>query len=120
MTEETLLEKTERLMALVAGIAGERDDALNQLTVTRAEKDQMGAMLAEVESTVAQTLDTTELTPELTDKELSQELDECRKALQEMKAELDRTREDLARAEFKVRTQAAKMKRQAPQGSEQY
>ena len=116
MTEETLLEKTERLMALVAGIAGERDDALKQLTVTRAEKDQMGAMLAEVESTVAQTLDTTELTPELTDKELSQELDGCRKALQEMKAELDQTKEELARAEFKVRSQTAKLKRQSPAG----
>ncbi len=120
MTEETLLEKTERLMALLAGIAGERDAALEQLTLIKAEKDQMGAMLAEIESTVAQTLDTTELTPEMTDRELSQELDGCRKALQEMKAELDRTKEDLARAEFKVRTQAAKMKRQSPQGSEQF
>ena len=71
MTEETLLEKTEKLMALVAAIAGERDDALKQLAATRAEKkDQMGAMLAQVESTVAQTLDTTELAPEPTDKEL--------------------------------------------------
>jgi hypothetical protein len=120
VTEETLLEKAERLMALVATIAGERDDALKQLTVINAERDQMGAMLAEVESTIAQTLDTTELTPELTDKEMSLELDECRKALQEMKAELDRTREELARAEFKARSQAAKMKRQSPQGSEQY
>jgi hypothetical protein len=51
---------------------------------------------------------------------MSLELDECRKALQEMKAELDRTREELARAEFKARSQAAKMKRQSPQGSEQY
>ncbi len=103
-------------MALVAAIAGERDDALKQLAVTRAERDQMGAMLAEVESTVAQTLDTTELTPELTDKELSQELDGCRKALQGDEGELDQTKEELARAEFKVRSQAAKMKRQSPAG----
>ncbi len=111
MSKESLMQKTEQVMALVTILTGERDEALKQLAITKAERDQMGAMMAQVESSVAETLDTTELAPEPTDKELAQELDDCRKALQAMKEELDKTKEDLARVEFKARSQAAKLKR---------
>lgn len=114
MTQQTLQE-TEKLVALVMVLQGERDKALAELVITRAERDQMGVILAQVESNVAETLGTTELSPETTDKELSQELDECRKALQEMKAELDQTKEDLARADYKLRGQAAKIRQQSAQ-----
>lgn len=116
MSKETLMQKTEQVMALVTILTGERDEALKQLTIARAERDQMGTMLAQFESSVAETLDTTELAPEPTDKELAQELDDCRKALKAMQEELDKTREDLARAEFRVRSQAAKLKRMPPAG----
>ena len=115
MTQETLLQKTEKVVALVRVLQGERDKALAELTIGKAERDQMGAMLAQVESNIAETLDSTGLTPEPTDKELAQELDECRKALQQTKAELEHTREELERAEFRLRSQATKMRRQAHQ-----
>jgi uncharacterized coiled-coil DUF342 family protein len=120
MPEETLQHRTERLTALVAVLQGERDKALQELTVCRAERDQMAAMLVQIETNAAETLGTAELSPESTINELSQELDESSKALHEMKAELDRTKEDLARAEFKVRGQTAKMRRQSGQGAGQH
>jgi hypothetical protein len=119
MTQETLLQKTEKVMALVRVLQGERDKAVAELTISKAERDQMGAMLAQVESNIAETLDSTGLTPEPTDKELAQELDECRKALQQTKEELEHTKEDLARAEFRLRGQAAKMRRQSAQAAGQ-
>ena len=115
MTEETLLQKTAKVGALVMVLQGERDKALAELTVSKAERDQIGAMLAQVESNIAETLDTTELTPEPTNEEMARELQECRHALQQTKAELEQTKEDLARAEFRLRGQAAKMRRQAAQ-----
>jgi uncharacterized coiled-coil DUF342 family protein len=115
MTQETLLQKTEKVVALVRVLQGERDKALAELTIGKAERDQMGAMLAQVESNVAETLGSTELTPEPTNEELSQELEECRKAMQQMKAELEHTKEELERAEFRLRSQATKMRRQAHQ-----
>lgn len=115
MTQETLLQKTEKVVALVRVLQGERDKALAELTIGKAERDQMGAMLAQVESNVAETLGSTELTPEPTNEELSQELEGCRKALHQMKAELEHTKEELERAEFRLRSQATKMRRQAHQ-----
>ncbi len=114
MTEDIQQDNAEQLTALVVVLTNERDEALRELAVTRAERDQMAAMLAQIESSVAETLDTSELAPEPTDNELAQELDECRKALQATRAELDRTNEDLARAEFKARGQAARIRRQSP------
>jgi hypothetical protein len=119
MTQETLLQKSEKVVALVRVLRDERNKALAELTTSRAERDQIGAMLVQVESSIAQTLDTTELSPEPTDREMAQELQECRHALHEMKAELERTKEDLARAEFRLRSQTAKMRRQAGQASGQ-
>jgi uncharacterized coiled-coil DUF342 family protein len=119
MTQETLLQKTEKVVALVRVLQGERDKALAELTIGKAERDQMAAMLAQVESDVAETLGSTELTPEPTNTELSQELEECHKALQQTKAELEHTKEELAQAEFRMRSQATKMRRQAHQAAGQ-
>jgi hypothetical protein len=113
MTKETLLQKTEKVVALVMLLQAERDKALAESMIGKAERDQMGAMLAQVESNVAETLGSTELTPEPTNEEMSQELEECRRALQQTKAELEHAKEDLARAEFRLQGQAAKMRRQA-------
>jgi len=118
--QETPQQQTERLRTLVLVLEGERDKAIAELMICRAERDQMAAMLVQIETNAAETLGTAELSPESTINELSQELDECRKALQEMKAELDRTKEDLARAEFKVRGQTAKIRRQSGQGAGQH
>jgi septal ring factor EnvC (AmiA/AmiB activator) len=103
----------ERLSALVIQLQGERDKALAELTVCRAERDQMRAMLAQVESNAADTLGSTELAAKTRDEEKNQELEECREALRQTKAELDQTKEELARAEFRLRGQTAKMRRQA-------
>lgn len=119
MTQETLLQKTEKVVALVRGLQGERDKALAELTIGKVERDQMGAMLAQVESNVAETLGSTELTPEPTNEEVCQELQECRQALQQTKSELEQTKDDLARAEFRLRSQATKMRRQAHQAAGQ-
>jgi len=119
MTQETLLQKTEKAVALVRVLQGERDKALAELTISRAERDQMGTMLAQVESNAAETLGSTELSPEPTNQELAQELDECRRSLQQTKDELEHSKEDLARAEFRLRGQAAKMRRQAAQAAGQ-
>ena len=119
MTEETLLQKTEKAVALVRVLQGERDKALAELTISRAERDQMGTMLAQVESNVAETLGSTELTPEPTNQEHPQELDECRKSLQQTKDELEHTKDDLKRTEFRMRTQATKMRQQAGQAAGQ-
>ena len=115
MTQETLLQKTEKVAALVRVLQGERDKALAELTIGRAERDQMGVMLSQVESNVAETLGSTDLTPEPTNEEMSQELEECRRVLQQTKAELEQTKEDLARAQFRLQGQAARMRRQAAQ-----
>ena len=115
MTHETLLQKTEKVVALVRVLQGERDKALAELTISKAERDQMGAILAQVESNVAETLGSTELTAKTRNEEQTQDLEECRKALQQTRAELEQTKEELARAEFRVRTQSAKMRRQAGQ-----
>jgi hypothetical protein len=63
---ETLLQKTEKVMALVILLQGEKDKALAELTISKAEKEQMGTILAQVESNIAETLDSTELSPEPT------------------------------------------------------
>jgi septal ring factor EnvC (AmiA/AmiB activator) len=102
-------------MALVILLQGEKDKALAELTISKAEKEQMGTILAQVESNIAETLDSTELSPEPTIKELSQELDECRRALQQTQDELENTKEELARAGFRLRGQAAKIRRQSGQ-----
>lgn len=115
MTRETLLQKTEMVVALVRVLQEERDKALTELAISKAERDQMGAILAQVESNVAETLGSTELHAKTRNEELAQELDECREALRQTTAELERTKEELARAEFRVRTQAARMRRQAGQ-----
>ena len=115
MTQETLLERTEEVIAFVRVLQGERDKALAELTMSKAEKDQMGAILAQVESNVAETLGSTELTAKNRNEEQTQDLEECRKALQQTRAELEQTKEELARAEFRVRTQSARMRRQAGQ-----
>jgi hypothetical protein len=53
-------------MALVILLQGEKDKALAELTISKAEKEQMGTILAQVESNIAETLDSTELSPEPT------------------------------------------------------
>ena len=118
MTKGTLHERTDRLIALVSVLEGERDKALKELTACRAERDQMAEMLVQVETNAAEALRAADLSPESTVNELSEELDECRRALEETKAELERTKEDLARAEFRLRGQTAKLRRQSdqPQG----
>jgi hypothetical protein len=115
MTRETLLQKTEVVVALVRVLQDERDKALAELTISKAEKDQMGAILAQVESNVAETLGSSELTAKTRNEEQTQELEECRRALQQTKTELEQTKEELARAEFRLHTQATKMRRQAAQ-----
>ncbi len=46
-------------------------------------------------------------------------LEECRKALQQTKADLEHTKDELLGAEVRLRTQASKMRRQAAQASGQ-
>jgi uncharacterized protein with PIN domain len=117
-TKEMLQRRNKRLTAMVAMLQGERDKALEESAICRAERDQMAAMLVQTETNAAEALDTAGLSPDSTVNELSQELDECRRALEETKAELDRTKEDLARAEFRLRGQTAKLRRQSDQPQE--
>jgi predicted phage gp36 major capsid-like protein len=100
-------------------LQGERDKALAELTIAKGERDEMGAILAQVDSKVDEILGSSELTPEPPNEEQQQELEECRKALQQTKAELEHTKDELQRAEVRLRTQASKMRRQATQAAGQ-
>ena len=120
MTQETLLERTEEVIAFfVRVLQGERDKSLAELTITKGERDEMAAILAQVQSKVDGIWGSTELTPEPPNEEQQQELEECRKALQQTKADLEHTKDELLRAEVRLRTQASKMRRQAAQASGQ-
>ena len=115
MTQQApLLQRMEEAMAFVGLLQSEKDKALAELKTTEAEKSEMGAMLAQVESRVDEILANTGSTSEPLKQGLQQELEECRKALQETKAELEHTKEELQRAEFRVRNQASRMRQQAP------
>lgn len=116
MTQQApLLKRIEEAIAFVRLLQTERDKALAELTIAKAEKNEMGAMLAQVESKFDEILGSTEVPPEAPKEGLQQELEECRKALQETKVELERTKDELQRAEFRVRNQASRMRQQAPQ-----
>lgn len=119
MTHETLLQKTEKVAALFMLLQGERDKTHAELMISKAERDQMAAILSQLESNAAETLGSSELTAKTRHEEQTQELEEYRQALQQMKAELDQTKEELARAEFRLRSQTAKMRRQAGQAAGQ-
>jgi len=116
MTQEaSLLKRTEEAIALLRLLQEERVRALADLAIARSEKDEMEAVLAQVESSVDEMLSSAALKSEPPREGLRQELEECQKALQQTKAELERAKQELQRAEFRVRTQASKMRRQAPQ-----
>ncbi|OGO01292.1 MAG: hypothetical protein A2Y72_01405 [Chloroflexi bacterium RBG_13_53_26] len=116
MTQQApLLERMDKAIAFLKLLQDDMDKALAELTITKGEKNEMGAMLVQVESKVDEILGSTELPPEAPKEGLQQELEECRKTLQETKAELEHTKEELQRAEFRVRNQASKMRQQAPQ-----
>lgn len=111
MTQDTLLRKTEKALALVRALQAERDEALAELVVGKVEKDQLAAMPAQVESNVLRPLGSAQLTQKPQNEEQQLELGECRKDLQQTKAELEHTKDELRIEKFKLRLQAMKMRR---------
>ena len=119
MTQETLLQRTEEVVALVRVLRSERDQTLARLTASEAEKDRMRPIPAEVKSNVAETLGSTQLTQTPQNGERQLELEECRKALLQTQADLEHTKDDLRRTEVRLRTQTMKMRQQAANTSGQ-
>jgi len=74
---------------------------------------------AKVKSDVAETLGSTQLTQKPQNGEQQLELEECRKALLQTQADLEHTKDELKRAEVRLRTQAMKMRQQAANTSGQ-
>jgi hypothetical protein len=111
MTQETLLQKTEKAVALVKVLQAERDKALAELATGRTERGQMGAMPARVESSISKTSGSAQLTQPPPKEEQQLELEECRKALQQTKAELENTKDELNREKVRHRLQDMKMRR---------
>ena len=147
MTQETLLQRTEGAVALVRVLRSERDQALArlmltqaqedhalaELTTSRAERDQALAKLtvseaemdrirpipAKVRSNVAETSGSTQFAQKPENAEHQLELEECRKALLQTQADLEHTKDELKRAEVRLRTQTMKMRQQAANTSGQ-
>ncbi len=82
---------------------------------SRLVRDEMGAILAQVESKAEEILGSTELTPEPPNEEQGQGLDERRKAPQQTEAELEHAKNESQPVENRLRPQALRMRRKASQ-----